>query len=99
MRYRPPMKDVVVRLQGCIDELTLTPQQLQQQKKGRDPPRDQTRCNKRLIDECWDYDMRYRPPMKDVVVRLQGCIDGMLGLRYEISPSHERCGGTIAGVY
>ena len=38
MRYRPPMKDVVVRLQGCIDELTLTPQQLQQQKKGRASP-------------------------------------------------------------
>jgi len=39
MRYRPPMKEVVVRLQGCIDELTLSAQQLQQQKKGRDSPR------------------------------------------------------------
>eukprot|EP00985_Skeletonema_marinoi_P015002 scaffold7652_cov80-Skeletonema_marinoi.AAC.3 len=34
-----------------------------------------TKDLKRLIDECWDYDMRYRPPMKEVVVRLQGCID------------------------
>ena len=37
-----------------------------------------TKDLKRLIDECWDYDMRYRPTMKDVVVRLQGCIDDLL---------------------
>ena len=28
-----------------------------------------------LIDECWDYDMKYRPDMKDVVVRMQSIID------------------------
>ncbi|KAL7493566.1 hypothetical protein ACHAWT_002578 [Skeletonema menzelii] len=34
-----------------------------------------TKDLKRLVDECWDYDMRYRPTMKEVVERLQGCID------------------------
>ena len=34
-----------------------------------------TKDLKRLIYECWDYDMRYRPSMTDVVVRLRGCID------------------------
>mmetsp|Transcript_44877 Transcript_44877/g.94154 ORF Transcript_44877/g.94154 Transcript_44877/m.94154 type:complete len:651 (-) Transcript_44877:581-2533(-) len=29
----------------------------------------------RLIEECWDYDMRYRPDMKEVSYRLQTCID------------------------
>jgi len=37
-----------------------------------------TKDLKRLVDECWDYDMRYRPPMKEVVVRLQGCIDELM---------------------
>jgi len=37
-----------------------------------------TKDLKRLVDDCWDYDMRYRPPMKEVVVRLQGCIDELM---------------------
>jgi len=31
----------------------------------------------RLIEECWDYDMRYRPRMKEVSHRLQTCIDSL----------------------
>jgi serine/threonine protein kinase len=36
-----------------------------------------TKDLKRLVDDCWDYDMRYRPSMKEVVVRLQACIDDL----------------------
>jgi serine/threonine protein kinase len=33
----------------------------------------------RLMEECWDYDMRYRPDMKEVSYRLERCVDDLLG--------------------
>ena len=32
----------------------------------------------RLMEECWDYDMRYRPEMKEVTYRLDRCIEDLV---------------------
>ena len=30
------------------------------------------------MEECWDYDMRYRPEMKEVAYRLERCIEDLV---------------------
>jgi serine/threonine protein kinase len=44
----------------------------------------------RLMEECWDYDMRYRPEMKDVIYRVQRCIDDLVekSTNMHIVPGH-----------
>ena len=32
----------------------------------------------RLMEECWDYDMRYRPEMKEITYRIDRCIDDLV---------------------
>eukprot|EP00571_Detonula_confervacea_P009420 CAMPEP_0172327116 /NCGR_PEP_ID=MMETSP1058-20130122/58671_1 /TAXON_ID=83371 /ORGANISM="Detonula confervacea, Strain CCMP 353" /LENGTH=635 /DNA_ID=CAMNT_0013044073 /DNA_START=29 /DNA_END=1936 /DNA_ORIENTATION=- len=65
----------------------------------------------RIMEECWDYDMRYRPGMKDVTYRLERCIDDFVqgkivstGIvpghwpKFSTSPLNnkdEACGGTL----
>ncbi|KAL7526229.1 hypothetical protein ACHAXR_001380, partial [Thalassiosira sp. AJA248-18] len=46
-----------------------------------------------LMEECWDYDMRYRPEMKEVTFRLDKCIDELVGQGKNSSGG----GGAVAG--
>ncbi len=49
----------------------------------------------RLMEECWDYDMRYRPEMTEVAGRLERCIDDLVA---SMGQPKQHGGGVLANV-